>query len=230
MPSIELYIVLLFVCLVLSAFFSGSETAFISLQRFRLEHLISSEIKGASRVAKMIGRPERFLSVVLLGNTLVNAADAALARAEVIAEEPVTVAKGVHVRSGSEPLRLRPVPAIGVVGHAVGARVAHRRAVSSLVAWHPAVMFGHVSVKADGNLPEMGAAKGGPRLFLGPLDRRQNLGERQNYFEGIFPVQGFQRGRGAQIAVLVSGCWFLVTGIRALVSGFWSLAVLAPSA
>ena len=81
MPNFELYIVLLVICLVLSAFFSGSETAFISLQRFRLEYLISTEVKGAGRVARLIEKPERFLSVVLLGNTLVNAAAAALATA-----------------------------------------------------------------------------------------------------------------------------------------------------
>ena len=67
------------VCLVFSAFFSGSETAFISLQRFRLEHLVNTKVKGAKHVARMIERPERFLSTVLFGNTLVNAAAAALA-------------------------------------------------------------------------------------------------------------------------------------------------------
>ena len=81
MPNIELYIFLLVVCLVFSAFFSGSETAFISLQRFRLEHMVNINVKGASKVAGLIERPERFLSVVLFGNTLVNAAAAALATA-----------------------------------------------------------------------------------------------------------------------------------------------------
>ena len=81
MPNIELYIALLAICLVLSAFFSGSETAFISLQRFRLEYLISTQVKNASKVARLIEKPEKFLSVVLLGNTLVNAAAAALATA-----------------------------------------------------------------------------------------------------------------------------------------------------
>ncbi len=79
MPNIELYIVLLVICLVFSAFFSGSETAFISLQRFRLEYLVNTNVKGARNVSKMIERPESFLSVVLFGNTLVNAAAAALA-------------------------------------------------------------------------------------------------------------------------------------------------------
>ena len=81
MANIELYIAFLVICLVLSAFFSGSETAFISLQRFRVEHLVSTQVKGARLVARMIERPERFLSVVLFGNTLVNAAAAALATA-----------------------------------------------------------------------------------------------------------------------------------------------------
>ena len=54
MPNIELYIVLLVICLVFSAFFSGSETAFISLQRFRLKHLVNTRVKGAEKVAGMI--------------------------------------------------------------------------------------------------------------------------------------------------------------------------------
>jgi putative hemolysin len=81
MPYLELYITLLVICLALSAFFSGSETAFISLQRFRLEYLVSTKVKNAKKVARLIEKPERFLSVVLLGNTLVNAAAAALATA-----------------------------------------------------------------------------------------------------------------------------------------------------
>ncbi|MFH1647436.1 MAG: hemolysin family protein [Chloroflexota bacterium] len=79
MPNIELYIFLMLVCLAASAFFSGSETAFISLQRFRLEYLVNTKVKGAKLVSQLLEKPERFLSVVLLGNTLVNAAAAALA-------------------------------------------------------------------------------------------------------------------------------------------------------
>ncbi len=89
MSSTEaLYLVLLFVCLILSAFFSGSETAFISLQKVRLEHLVSTEVKGAKRVARMLERPEKFLSTVLLGNTFVNTAAAALATTLAIARWP----------------------------------------------------------------------------------------------------------------------------------------------
>jgi len=74
-----LYIVFLFVCLLLSAFFSSSETAFIALQRIRVEHLVSTKVKGADRVSRMLQRPARLLSTILLGNNFVNTAAAALA-------------------------------------------------------------------------------------------------------------------------------------------------------
>jgi len=76
-----LYLVLFLICLLLSAFFSGSETAFVSLQRIRVEHLVETKVKGAKRVARMIERPEKLLSTILLGNNFVNTAAAALATA-----------------------------------------------------------------------------------------------------------------------------------------------------
>jgi putative hemolysin len=76
-----LYLVLLLVCIGLSAFFCSSETAFLSLQKVRLEHMVSTKVKGARHVARMIERPEKFLSVVLLGTNLVNTAAAALGTA-----------------------------------------------------------------------------------------------------------------------------------------------------
>ena len=80
MSSIEaLYLVILFICLILSAFFSSSETAFISLERFRVRHMVETKVKGAERVSKMLERPDRFLSTILLGNNLVNTAAVALA-------------------------------------------------------------------------------------------------------------------------------------------------------
>jgi len=81
MPNIDLYLVLLVICLISSAFFSGSETAFVSLQRVRVEHLVENKVRGAKRISRMISRPERLLSTVLFGNTLVNTAAAAIATA-----------------------------------------------------------------------------------------------------------------------------------------------------
>jgi len=65
----------------LSAFFASSETAFFSLQRIKVEQIISTKVKGAERIANLIQRPERLLSTILLGNNLVNTAAAALATA-----------------------------------------------------------------------------------------------------------------------------------------------------
>jgi len=74
-------IILLAVCLVLSALFSGSETAFIALSRVRLMQLLKAGKPGARRVSRLIERPEKLLATVLLGNNLVNTAAAALATA-----------------------------------------------------------------------------------------------------------------------------------------------------
>ena len=78
MSNIELYLVLFVICLLLAAFFSSSETAFISLQRIRMEHLVEQNVKGAKRVARMIERPEKLLSTILLGSNFVSVAAAAL--------------------------------------------------------------------------------------------------------------------------------------------------------
>ena len=82
MSGVEtLYLVFLLVCLLLSAFFSSSETAYISLQRIRLEHMVDTKVKGAGRVSRLIQQPGKLLSTILLGNNLVNTAAAALGTA-----------------------------------------------------------------------------------------------------------------------------------------------------
>ena len=70
----SLRLILILVFLILSAFFSSSEAAFLSLQRTRLMHLVSTGVPGAERVASMIRQPERLLSTILLGNNMVNVA------------------------------------------------------------------------------------------------------------------------------------------------------------
>jgi len=74
----SLYLVLIIVFVILTAFFCSSETAFLSLQKVRLEHLVSTKVKGARLVANMVERPEKLLSVVLLGINICNTAAAAL--------------------------------------------------------------------------------------------------------------------------------------------------------
>jgi putative hemolysin len=72
-------IVLLVVFTLLSAFFSGSEAALLSVQRIRIQQLARSGAPGAARVAKLVSRPDRLLPPILLGNNLANTAAAALA-------------------------------------------------------------------------------------------------------------------------------------------------------
>ncbi len=66
------------VLLVVSAFFSISETSMMALNRYRLRHLARTGHRGARLTAQLLSRTDRLLGVVLLGNNLVNAAAAAL--------------------------------------------------------------------------------------------------------------------------------------------------------
>ena len=72
-------IALLAVAFLLSAFFSGSEAAFLSIQRGRIASMVRAKQKGADRVQRIAGRPEKMLPTVLTGNNLVNVMAASLA-------------------------------------------------------------------------------------------------------------------------------------------------------
>jgi putative hemolysin len=63
----SLFVILFFLCLGCAAFFCSAETAFIGMQKLRLQHLIQSGHPSAKRVAKIVEQPERFLATVLLG-------------------------------------------------------------------------------------------------------------------------------------------------------------------
>jgi putative hemolysin len=76
--SLTIGIILLFICLVFSAFFSSSETAFTSLQKLRLKHLASEGESRAERVTRIMQRPAKLLTTILLGNNLFNTAAASL--------------------------------------------------------------------------------------------------------------------------------------------------------
>ena len=75
---------ILAIFLVLSAFFSASETAFIALPKARLLHLVKTGRTGAARVSRLVQYPEKFLATVLLSNNLVNTAAAAMATVLVV--------------------------------------------------------------------------------------------------------------------------------------------------
>lgn len=70
---------ILILMLMLSAFFSGSETGLMTLNRYRMKHLAKTGHGGASRAAKLLDRPDRLIGLILLGNNLVNIAASAVA-------------------------------------------------------------------------------------------------------------------------------------------------------
>ena len=76
-PLSTLFIAL-FVLLIVSAFFSLSETSMMALNRFRLKHLAQSGNRGAQLATRLLARTDQFLGVVLLGNNVINAASALL--------------------------------------------------------------------------------------------------------------------------------------------------------
>jgi len=69
---------LLVVLLLLSAFFSGSETALVSLNRYQLRHKARQGHRGARLAETLLQRPDRLIGLILLGNNLVNFSAASL--------------------------------------------------------------------------------------------------------------------------------------------------------
>lgn len=66
-----LFVILVFL-VIISGFFSGSEIGMMSLNRYRLRHLAKKKNKQAIRVNQLLSKPDRLLSVILIGNTLAN--------------------------------------------------------------------------------------------------------------------------------------------------------------
>ena len=65
-------IITLIVMVVISAYFSGSETGMMTLNRYRLRHMAKQGNRAAKRVEKLLRKPDRLISLVLIGNNLVN--------------------------------------------------------------------------------------------------------------------------------------------------------------
>ncbi|HSP00852.1 MAG TPA: CNNM domain-containing protein, partial [Thioalkalivibrio sp.] len=70
-PLTALFVVLV-TLLACSAFFSGSETALMALNRYRMRHLAQSGHKGARRAQRLLDKPDRLIGLILLGNNFVN--------------------------------------------------------------------------------------------------------------------------------------------------------------
>ncbi len=77
--SLSTLFIILLALLVCSGFFSGSETSMMAINRYRLNSLVRKGNRSAKLVARLLGQVDKLLGSILLGNTLVNVAAAAVA-------------------------------------------------------------------------------------------------------------------------------------------------------
>ena len=79
MTANEVLIIALIFLILLSGFFSGSETGMMVINRYRLRHMVRKKHRAATRVSRLLERPDRLLGVILIGNTFANIFASALA-------------------------------------------------------------------------------------------------------------------------------------------------------
>lgn len=94
--SIPVLLIILGVLICISAFYSASETAMMSVNRYRLRHLADDKNhRGAKGVLGLLKRTDRLLTVILMGNTVANifaSSVATLIGAQIAGESGVLVA------------------------------------------------------------------------------------------------------------------------------------------
>ncbi|MGB2079908.1 MAG: HlyC/CorC family transporter [Vibrio sp.] len=77
--STEALFAILALLIVISGYFSGSETGMMSVNRYRIRHMANEGDKRAQRVEGMLSRPDRLIGLILIGNNLVNILASAIA-------------------------------------------------------------------------------------------------------------------------------------------------------
>ena len=88
----------LVILLLLSAFFSSSETAFLSCRKIRIRHLMEEGNKKAELIHKMMEEPDKLVAAIVIGNNIVNVAASAIATSLAIGifgNEGIGIAIGV---------------------------------------------------------------------------------------------------------------------------------------
>jgi len=77
--SLTALFILLLGLIILSGFFSSSETGMMSLNRYRLKHMAKTGHKGARRAQGLLNRTDQLIGVILIGNNFVNIFASAIA-------------------------------------------------------------------------------------------------------------------------------------------------------
>lgn len=97
-PSQVWQIIILIILLVLSGFFSMSETALMALSKIRIRHMVDDGVKGAKLVEKLTEDPNKLLGAILIGNNIVNILASSLATTlfvDLVGPSGVGIATGV---------------------------------------------------------------------------------------------------------------------------------------
>jgi len=77
--SLESLFGILLTLIIISGYFSSSETAMMALNRYRLRHLVKQQHRGAMRASKLLDQPDRLIGIILIGNNFVNIFASAIA-------------------------------------------------------------------------------------------------------------------------------------------------------
>ena len=65
-------IIIMVACLIMSAYFSATETAFLSINKTKLKTMVENGNKRAALVLKLEEKYDRLISTILIGNNIVN--------------------------------------------------------------------------------------------------------------------------------------------------------------
>ncbi len=96
--SLNLLFTILFFLIIMSACFSASETAMMSLNRYKLRHLVQAGHSGAMRAQRLLDQTDRLIGLILLGNNFVNilaSSIATLIALRLLGEAGIAIATGI---------------------------------------------------------------------------------------------------------------------------------------
>jgi putative hemolysin len=83
-PLILLKLISFSIFILLSAFFSSSETAFTAINRLKLRSLVEQKVKGSSQLQDILENPKKLLTAILIGNNLANIGASAIATTTIL--------------------------------------------------------------------------------------------------------------------------------------------------
>jgi putative hemolysin len=149
------YLLLFIVCILLSAFFSSSEVALISITKARVRTLVNDNKPGAMALATLKENPDHFLITILIGNTIMNIAAAAIATAIAIS---VFGSIGVGIATGFVVIVLLIFGEIGPKIYATRAPDTFPRAVAPIILFLSRILSPVIWV-VDRLSPSIGAGR-----------------------------------------------------------------------